>query len=278
MRRTKRQISRSNQQQQQQSNNSDEDLADLLLAAGSRASSSSSSDHQDSNNRKSLAAETNNSTMSDMVVMGGANSATASLNLDHLTNQKLEVVTPFNNRGGALSKKRRFRNGRHMSFTEYCCSYFSMLCYYYPRSCGCLIVSLLLTIMLLLASFILNPVSVYGVILHDHSNIRSKYDLSMGEIHHWCLGGDDKSCTCEDPLIPVSRVEYKSWVEALKANRKMLKQRFQEANNPTTGTIITTAQQKDQVDVAFLGESISKFISLAWRGGGLCPYASIFFC
>jgi hypothetical protein len=172
----------------------------------------------------------------------GANSATASLNLDHLTNRKVHVSTPQASKG----KFYRTYYGRTMSCTEYYFSHLSMLCYYYPCTCGCLLVTVLLAIMVMLASLILNPMQEYGTIAHDHSNIQSIYDLSMGSIDHWCLGGGDKSCQCEDPLTPMSRVEHKSWIEAFKSNRKLLK-RFEDT------------VENDNLDVVFLGESISKF-------------------
>jgi hypothetical protein len=175
----------------------------------------------------------------------GANSATASLNLDHLTHRKLEVSTV-----AALHRKKKFYKtyyGRTMSCTEYFCSHFSMLCYYYPCTCGSLVVIVIIAILMLLVSLMLNPMQEYGTISHDHSNIQSVYDLSMGAIDHWCLGGGDTHCTCEDPLTPISRVEHKSWTEAFKANRKLLK-RFQDPHESAT------------LDVVFLGESISALL------------------
>lgn len=175
----------------------------------------------------------------------GANSATATLNLDHLTNRKVQVSVVT----AVVRPKSKFYKtyyGRTVSCTDYCCSHLSMLCYYYPCSCGCLLVTVILAIMVLLASLMLNitnPVQQYGTMPHDHSNIQSVYDLSMGAIDHWCLGGGDTRCACEDPLTPTSRVEHASWTEAFVANRKLLKRFKDPAENA-------------KLDVAFLGESI----------------------
>ena len=174
-------------------------------------------------------------------------STVAPIDLDHLTQQKQSMISPGRAGGGGGKQTSSTYNyyGRKMAFTEYCSSYISVMCHFYPKCCGCFIISILLTMMISLANFIWNPTEVYGDIHHDHSNIKSKYDLSMGSIDHWCLGGGDDRCGCEDPLIPLNRVEYRSWGEAFKANRKVLK-KFQDP------------MQSPTVDVAFLGESIGE--------------------
>jgi hypothetical protein len=164
----------------------------------------------------------------------------AALNLDHLTNRKVKVSTVPKPKG----KLYKTYYGRTVSIPEYCVSHISMLCFYYPCACGCLVAIILVIVLVLLASLMINPTREYGTMKHDHSNIQSKYDLSMGSIDHWCLGGGDKHCSCEDPLMPTSRVEHTSWIEAFKANRKIVK-RFED---PIEGA---------NLDVAFVGESIS---------------------
>jgi len=178
----------------------------------------------------------------------GGGSTTTSLNLDHLTHRKQKVGSPPNRKSGRKTSTgyRTNYHGRKMSFSEYFSSYLSIMCFYYPKSCGLLLSILLLTVMALLASLIWNPTEEFGHIHHDHSNIQSKYDLSMKEIDHWCLGGGDDQCGCEDPLVPLNRIEFRSWVEAFKANRKVLK-RFQDPLD------------RSAVDVAFLGESVGRF-------------------
>jgi len=183
--------------------------------------------------------------------MSQGGSTVTPLNLDHLTHCKQKMVSPDKQR--KIAKKRSASSsssythyGRKMNFAGYASSYISIMCLYYPKACGCLTILVLLTIMALLASLIYNPTEEFGHIHHDHSNIRSKYDLSMADIDAWCLGGGNDNCQCEDPLVPLNRVEYRSWVEAFKANRKVLK-RFQDPLKRT------------DVDVAFLGESIGTY-------------------
>ena len=91
---------------------------------------------------------------------------------------------------------------------------------------------------------IFNPTIELGNLHHDHSNIKSKLDLKVSEIDHWCLAGDDDSCTCDNPLIPSPRLDHKSWIVAYKGNRKKVDTYVQMNQNP---------------DVAFVGESISKY-------------------
>lgn len=115
-------------------------------------------------------------------------------------------------------------------------------CFFYPVTCGIITFGIIAMVLWLLFSAIINPTEVYGIIHHDHSNIASKYDLHMQDIEHWCLGGRDDSCTCEDPLIPLPRSEHSSWILAYKGNRKKIDHFLEESRNP---------------DVAFLGGSIS---------------------
>jgi hypothetical protein len=133
-----------------------------------------------------------------------------------------------------------------------------MLCYYYPVACGFFTMMTIALIMVLLGDLVLNPTEEFGVIKHDHSNIQSKYDLSMGEIDHWCLGGGDKGCRCEDPLVPVSRAERKSWVQSFKSNRRLVKQ--------YEGVALS-----EDVDVAFLGESVIEEMGGRWMGKQRSP-------
>ena len=101
--------------------------------------------------------------------------------------------------------------------------------------------------MIMLASLMFNPVQEYGTIKHDHSNIKSMYDLKMGQVDHWCLGGGNDDCICDDPTAPLDRGIYKSWIEAFKSNRKMVK-RFEDKI------------EGSNLDVAFVGESIGTYL------------------
>jgi len=38
----------------------------------------------------------------------------------------------------------------------------------------------------------------------SHVNNIQEMEWSLGKIHHWCINGDDSSCSCEDPLVPQS--------------------------------------------------------------------------
>jgi hypothetical protein len=116
-------------------------------------------------------------------------------------------------------------------------------CFFYPVTCGILTIGSFAIAMWLLLGSILNPVEEFGIIKHDHSNIQSKFDLKMQDIEHWCLGGGDDSCTCEDPLIPLPRSDHSSWILAYKGNRKNIDHFVDASKNP---------------DVAFLGGSIGK--------------------
>jgi hypothetical protein len=201
----------------------DSDLADLLDENGNTSRGSS-----DGANRKP------------------GNIEMAALNLDHLTQGKLDM----SNKGSY----RPFPSVRQIPFLDYLSSYLSMLCYYYPVMCGLFFFFAVSTTMVLIGNLVLNPTEEFGIIKHDHSNIQSKYDLSMGEIDHWCLGGGNEKCKCEDPLVPVSRAERKSWVQAFKGNRKLVKQ-YQD-----------DAEGTDKVDVAFLGESVIEEMAGRWLG------------
>jgi hypothetical protein len=140
--------------------------------------------------------------------------------------------------------------GPKMSLMEFGSAYIAMMCFYYPICCCCLFFILLIGFTVLLSTFFFNPVELYGDavfgnIQHDHTNIASVYDLKMGDIDHWCLGGTNDNCLCEDPLQPVGRINHKSWIQAFKANKAIITQSMASST---------------PLDVAFLGESISTYI------------------
>mmetsp|Transcript_15198 Transcript_15198/g.36486 ORF Transcript_15198/g.36486 Transcript_15198/m.36486 type:complete len:485 (+) Transcript_15198:106-1560(+) len=72
-------------------------------------------------------------------------------------------------------------------------------------------------------------------IFHDYTSVTSMYDLSLGSIDHWCLRGDDNSCRCEDPLVPMSKRSSHKWdqqhTENIKVAQAALMKMFSN-NNP----------------------------------------------
>jgi hypothetical protein len=88
------------------------------------------------------------------------------------------------------------------SCLQYCTAYASLICYYHPWVCSSIAVGIGIALMLALVNAVFNPVGTYGVLPHDHSNIHSKYDLSMNKIDHWCLGGGNENCLCEGTSSP----------------------------------------------------------------------------
>ncbi|EEC42764.1 predicted protein [Phaeodactylum tricornutum CCAP 1055/1] len=176
--------------------------------------------------------------------MGGSNTTsgteTARFNLDHLTQ-------------GKMSLSPRNTSSKKAAFLDVASSYISMLCHYYPGLCGFFVFLGIAATLALLSNLFFNPTENLGVIKHDHSNIKSVYDVKMGQIDHWCLKGDNDSCRCEDPLNPISRADHKSWVQAFKANRRLVKE-FQDPIKAAT------------LDVAFLGESVIEEMDGRWMG------------
>lgn len=80
----------------------------------------------------------------------------------------------------------------------------------------------------------------------DFSNVNSQLDLKLGSIHHWCLNGDDSSCSCDDPLTPRSGIG-KEWHEAHQLNIENI-----------NGFVSDTSTN----DIVFLGDDITE----EWSG------------
>mmetsp|Transcript_27810 Transcript_27810/g.42569 ORF Transcript_27810/g.42569 Transcript_27810/m.42569 type:complete len:539 (+) Transcript_27810:73-1689(+) len=140
----------------------------------------------------------------------------------------------------------------------------SFLCYMYPRCCSFVVFLGIFGVMIVMANVILNPTETYGQIVNDYTNIQSEYDLSLGNINHWCIKGDNDSCRCDDPLIPRPRAEWPMWMNAHKENRKTVKSYTSEGK---------------QVDVAFMGESLIEEMDGRWMGKtpeNLAPTAKVF--
>mmetsp|Transcript_10751 Transcript_10751/g.29654 ORF Transcript_10751/g.29654 Transcript_10751/m.29654 type:complete len:605 (-) Transcript_10751:57-1871(-) len=186
---------------------------------------------------------------------------TQNLNLDNITREKLDVdpASPKTH-GGRTSGNSVFAivKALTMHFAERLSSYMTMLCYFYPCMCGTILFFVIGLVLWGFATLIFNPRVEYGVMKHDHSFLDSKYNLKVGDIDHWCLRGDDNSCRCEDPLVPTSRADRKSWRLAFKTNRKIVKA-VQEADGL-------------DLDMVFVGESVVEEMDGRWMGqGGRSP-------
>ena len=164
---------------------------------------------------------------------GGETVESAPLNLDHLTKGQFDVP-------------RRSGPGLTALASAHC----RYLCYMYPRCCGTISVMAVAFAMFMFIGSLVNPTETFGVITNDWTTMKSQYDLKVGKIDHWCLKGDNDSCRCEDPLVPASRMEFKTWNDAFNENKKKV-EAFRESN---------------LLDVAFLGESLVEEMDGRWMG------------
>ena len=163
----------------------------------------------------------------------------APLNLDHLTMGQLDVVT------SSRVKKQSESTSTLINPLQYIRGLCLYCAYAHPRICSCLVLGMIFSVIVLVSFSIMNPTFYLGEIKEDFSNIKSSFDLKLGQIDHWCLAGGDNSCRCEDPLVPTDRGEFKPWTRAHADNKLMLKQ---------------------GVDVAFLGESLVEEMNGRWMG------------
>jgi len=100
----------------------------------------------------------------------------------------------------------------------------------------------------------------------DYSAINSAYDLSLSQVDHWCVRGDNDSCRCEDPLEPSPRAEFKSWNAAHKANVaevSLYRALFGESPQLIDEEL---GKARPKIDVAFLGESVVEAMDGRWLG------------
>jgi len=183
------------------------------------------------------AAPVDDSDLEDLLQHKGGDGGTkeAPLNLDHLTKGQLDVP---------------HRSSSSPSIGDVLSAHCRYLCYMYPKCCGCVSVSSVALVMIFFIGILVDPSRTFGDIKNDYSAITSEYDLTLGKIDHWCLNGGDSSCRCEDPLDPRSRIEYKTWNVAHKANKKHIEAYTDSA----------------MLDVAFLGESIVEEMDGRWMG------------
>lgn len=132
-------------------------------------------------------------------------------------------------------------------------AYISYLCFQYPLYCGCIACLISFLIVTWLITYFVNPTEEFGIIHNDWTNLDSRYDIDLGKIDHWCLKGDNDSCRCEDPLVPASRVELRSWVEAFKDNKKQVDKYVSKST-------------KFPIDIALIGESAIEEMDGRWMG------------
>ena len=152
------------------------------------------------------------------------------LNLDNLIQGEVDVPV-------------KYQPNQSCTLCALCCAYFSYGCEYAPRFCWTVgVIALVIPFYLLVTAVFMNPTEHFGVIGKDYSNIQSQYDLTIGEIDHWCITGDNDSCRCEDPLQPEPMAEFKAWTKAHTYNKKIVDDLIQ--------------QGKANPDIAFLGAAI----------------------
>mmetsp|Transcript_11214 Transcript_11214/g.14759 ORF Transcript_11214/g.14759 Transcript_11214/m.14759 type:complete len:573 (-) Transcript_11214:182-1900(-) len=178
---------------------------------------------------------------------------TLEMNLDHLTRD-----TAFT---ASSSSPKKAPEGKTLKdvlivFADRLSAYIGMLCYFYPCICGTIVFGVIGMILFGLGTFIFNPNVEYGVMKHDHSFLDSIYNSEVSKIDHWCLRGDNDSCKCEDPLVPTSRGDRKSWRLAFKTNRKVAK---------------SISDSNWELDLMFLGESVVEEMDGRWMGQGRAP-------
>lgn len=184
-------------------------------------------------------------------------SSNVNLNLDYLTRPRVSVLSGNDSTkklpGGRVVIGKRNRINRPRPLCEFLSSYTAMMCYYYPTLCSCCFIGLLLGFVVLLGKLTLfNQMVEFGDLssLGD-MEIKSKYDLTIGKVDHWCLRGGNEGCNCADPLTPSDRSDHRSWLLAVKENEKMIDE------------IIKT---KRKIDVAILGESVVEAMGGRWMG------------
>jgi hypothetical protein len=162
------------------------------------------------------------------------------LNLDHLSQGELDVPV-------------KYQQGPSCSLLSLCCAYLTYACEYAPRFCCTLgVLGLLVPSYFLVMAVFLNPTEHFGTVVHDYSSIQSQYDLTVGNIDHWCIKGDNDSCRCEDPLQPQPKAEFRPWTKAHNDNKK----------------IVTDLLEKGKTtpDIAFMGASVVEEMDGRWFG------------
>jgi len=141
---------------------------------------------------------------------------------------------------------------RRVNFIKYNFAYIS-LCVMNRKLTSFIVASFLLCLYfvsnLTLSNDTLSISTINSLIENDYSSIRSKYDLNIGSIDHWCLQGGDQNCSCEDPLIPASKSSYPKWIEAHTMNKELVEKSIEKWG-------------EDGIDVVFVGANMVEL----WAG------------
>jgi hypothetical protein len=184
----------------------DADLEDLLGHSNGAAPPPNSAVQQ-------VAATQAGKDKEERVPLVGSSSIASNLKFKEPNNDDDDELLKSSSEKAALERKRFLQQQRASatgfsyhpeqgSCLQYCTAYASLICYYHPWVCSSIAVGIGIALMLALVNAVFNPVGTYGVLPHDHSNIHSKYDLSMNKIDHWCLGGGNENCLCEGTSSP----------------------------------------------------------------------------
>jgi len=129
-----------------------------------------------------------------------------------------------------------------------------------PRLSCALVVVFLVVIVLSVNLSMSNAPDISHLIEHDYSDVKSKYDLSVGQINHWCLDGSNDQCTCEDPLTPVKKLAP-IWLHAFDKNIADIETAVEK-----------WGEDPGNLDVVFLGENIVEY----WAGRSIGSITSTF--
>ena len=136
------------------------------------------------------------------------------------------------------------------------CAHLSYFCTFSCSSMCCCMACLVCFVVVVgvVALFVINPNQTFGELKNDWTSVKSQFELDVGKIDHWCLGGGNDGCKCEDPLVPASRVELRSWTEAFKENKKQIEKYVEDP--------VLMAD----LDVAIIGESAIEEMDGRWMG------------
>jgi len=144
---------------------------------------------------------------------------------------------------------------RRVGLCEFVCAAFSLFVMNKPKKAGLFVASGLLGFFILANLTLKNGYpkgfDLNSVIELDYSTVTSKYDMSLGAIDHWCLQGGDSNCRCEDPLLPIDKLQFKYWSRTFEMNKQCVDE-----------YVMNDDIYFENMDVVFLGENIVE----AWAG------------